>query len=424
NNSVLNATYTPSAAEITAGFVNLILTTTGNGTCNAVSDTMKITYTPKPVVSAGANQTVCANNPNITLNGSVTVASGGIWSGGLGTYNPNNTTLNAVYIPSAVEITQGYADLTLTSTGNGTCNSESDSVHFTITPAPVVMAGPDQIICVDDLHVNLNGYVAGVTTTGIWSSGGTGGTFTPNASTLNAVYNASSADSTAGSITLVLTSTGNGNCLPVSDTMIVNILPTGTANAGPDQTVCGNNANALMSGSIGGGATIGTWSSSGSGIFVPTNTNLNAVYVPSQVDTAIVSVTLTLTANSCNMIQDQMLLTITDAPYVNAGNDITVCVDNLDIPLNGHVSGASTTGQWTGGNGTYTPDANTLNAVYHANAADSIAGHITLVLTATNIGLCAPVSDTLEINILPAGIVNAGPDQTFCANNANVVLNG
>ncbi|MFH2143891.1 MAG: PKD domain-containing protein [Bacteroidota bacterium] len=424
NNSILNATYTPTAAEVTAGFVNLILTTTGNGTCNAVTDMMTIIYTPKPVVNAGVNQTVCANNPDITLNGTIAVATGGIWSDGLGTYNPNNTTLNAVYTPTAVEIAQGYADLTLTSTGNGTCNSESDQVHFTITPAPTVIAGPDQIICVDDLHVDLNGFVVGITTTGIWS-GGISGTFTPSATALNAVYNASSADSTAGSITLVLTSTGNGNCLPVTDTMIVNILPTGTANAGPDQSVCGNNANALMNGSVGGGATIGTWSSSGSGIFIPTNTTLNAVYVPSQVDTSIGSVTLTLTANSCNMIQDQMILTITNAPYVNAGMDITVCVDNLDIPLNGQVSGASTTGVWTGGNGgIFTPDANTLNAVYHANAADSIAGHITLVLTATNIGLCAPKNDTLEINILPPGIVNAGPDQVFCANNTNVVLNG
>ncbi len=424
NNSVLNATYTPTPAEVTAGFVKLILTSTGNGVCNAVTDTMEITYTPKPTVDAGPNQTICANNANITLNGNVTVATGGIWSGGLGTYVPNNTTLNAVYTPSSAEITQGYADLTLTSTGNGTCNSENDQVHFTITPAPTVFAGPDQTICVNNLHATLNGFVAGVTTTGIWS-GGNGGTFTPSASSLNAVYNASSADSAAGYVTLVLTSTGNGNCLPVTDTMIIHILPTGTVNAGPDQTVCANNANALMSGSVGGGATIGTWTSSGSGIFVPTNTTLNAVYIPSQVDTAIGSVTLTLTANSCDNVQDNMILTITDAPYVNAGNDITVCVDHLNVQLNGHVWGASSTGKWTtSGTGIFTPSDTTLNAIYHASAADSITGHITLVLNATHIGFCSPVKDTLQINILPPGIVNAGPDQTFCANNANVVLNG
>jgi hypothetical protein len=42
-----------------------------------------------------------------------------LWSGGAGTYNPNNTTLNAVYTPTAAERTAGTVTLTLTTTGNG-----------------------------------------------------------------------------------------------------------------------------------------------------------------------------------------------------------------------------------------------------------------------------------------------------------------
>ena len=51
-------------------------------------------------MDAGVDLRVCANNPVIDLNGAVTVASGGTWSGGLGTFLPDAQTLNAQYQPS------------------------------------------------------------------------------------------------------------------------------------------------------------------------------------------------------------------------------------------------------------------------------------------------------------------------------------
>ena len=82
NVNALNTTYTPNATEITNGSVKLYLTSTNNGDCNAVSDSLTITYTPAPTANAGTNKTVCANAPDVTLNGAVTVATGGNWSGG------------------------------------------------------------------------------------------------------------------------------------------------------------------------------------------------------------------------------------------------------------------------------------------------------------------------------------------------------
>ena len=79
---------------------------------------MTITITPPPTVNAGVNEVYCANNPAISLGGSVTVASGGTWSGGSGSFNPNASTLNATYTPSQSEINNGSLSLTLTSTGN------------------------------------------------------------------------------------------------------------------------------------------------------------------------------------------------------------------------------------------------------------------------------------------------------------------
>ncbi|MDF2437336.1 MAG: hypothetical protein K0Q95_1712 [Bacteroidota bacterium] len=108
--------------------------------------------------NAGPDQTLCSQTtPHPILAGSVTGASGGIWSGGGGTYSPNNATLNAVYTPTAAEIANGFVDLTLTTTGNGTCPSASDIVR-----------------------INFTGFTgtAAVTTTNVSCSGGSNGSAT------------------------------------------------------------------------------------------------------------------------------------------------------------------------------------------------------------------------------------------------------
>ena len=424
NNNILTATYTPSQTEINNGQVMLILTSTGNGNCLAVSDTMYIFYTPAPTANAGSDITICYNNPIVNLNGNVTVATGGIWQGGGGTFNPSATDLSTTYIPTPTELDNGSFSLTLTTTGNGSCIAVSDQINVNVIAAPIVDAGQNQTICVDNLTVSLYGYISGPTNTGVWSSSGTG-YFTPSANSLTATYHASSQDSLNGQITLYLTSTNNGLCNAEKDSMQINILPAGIANAGSDITICSNNALISLNGQVSGGATSGQWNTTGSGVFLPNNQTLNATYIPSNADTANGSVYLILTANSCNAAKDTLLVTITDAPFVNAGSDITVCVDNLDIQLNGVIYGASNTGFWTtSGTGYFTPSNTALNATYHASAQDSINLSVTLVLTATNIGNCSPVSDTMIINILPPGIVNAGVDQILCANNGNVQLNG
>lgn len=85
--------------------------------------------------NAGLNQTKCIQSPLATLNGSVTGASGGIWSGGTGTFSPNNTTLsNLTYSPTAAELASGSVNLILTTTGNGTCPLKKDTVKISYLP--------------------------------------------------------------------------------------------------------------------------------------------------------------------------------------------------------------------------------------------------------------------------------------------------
>lgn len=422
--NALNATYTPSATEVATGFVELTLTSTGNGSCIAVTDIVRINYTPSPTANAGTDLISCENNAAVQLNGSFTIASGAVWSGGEGSFNPAPTAMNATYTPSANEIASGGLTLTLTTTGNGQCLPVSSSVNIDIINAPDVTAGNDQTICVSNLNVQLSGSVSGSSNTGTWTSNGSG-VFTPNATALNAIYICSAADSLAGSVTLTLTSTNNQSCNAVSDQMTIFILPAGIVNAGADQTVCGNNAIINISGTIGGGASSGTWGTTGSGSFSPSVNALNAIYTPSATDIAAGEVRLFLTANSCNLAVDTLNLSITPARQISAGNDITICANQTQVQLDGQITGGLPTGVWTtSGSGTFSPNSTTLNAVYTPSAADISAQTLTLTLTTTNNGSCAPVTDALTLNIFNIGGAQAGPDQTVCGNNANVQLNG
>lgn len=427
DSSNLNTTYVFSALDTTIGSLTFVLQSVGP--CFPATDTMLVTITPAPKVNAGTDINVCAANPVATLNGSVTIAAGGQWSVGLGNYNPNNTTLNASYTPSALEVGTGMAKLALTSIGNGGCNAESDTVLIFINPAPIVDAGSDQVTCFNDLDIQLNGNVSGGTTTGKWKTLGSGN-FTPDTNSLNAVYHASVADSLVGSVKLVLTSTNNNGCNPGRDTMKIDIFGVGTAQIiNNDTSLCSNNALLSLQGTVAGQATGATWSSSGTGTFSPSNTSLNVTYTPSVADKSSGSIKISLTANSCDFYKDSITITYTPSPVVNAGTDILSCVDDLDIELNGNISGATTTGMWsTNGTGSFTPDNITLNATYEASSLDSSNGQVRLILEATNFGNCLVVRDTLFAYILEGGTVNAGPtNDTTCANvplNLNGIVGG
>src|ERR1019366_8312968 len=194
NNTTPNAVYTPSSAENSTGNVTLTYTTDDPpGLCNAVSSQMKISIFPIPTVNAGPDKVVCNSSP-VQLAGSINVGSA-TWSGGTGTFNPDNKTLNATYTPAPSEITAGRISLNLKTDPICTCPSFNDQVIFTtndpagpcppvsdqmtifINQAPAVNAGPDQTVCAGSTAI-LSGNVSGSATSVIWSGGS--GTFNPN----------------------------------------------------------------------------------------------------------------------------------------------------------------------------------------------------------------------------------------------------
>src|SRR5690606_7259755 len=239
--------YTPSATEIANGSVTLTLTSVGNGNCTPVSDEVTISISPAPVANAGNNQTVCSNNAQITLNGSVDNATGGIWTGGNGNFNPSATALNATYTPTATELSAGSISLTLTTTGIGTCIEDSDVMNINFTLAPTANAGSDINACENNATVTLDGSVT-IATGGSWSGGL--GTFLPNNTELGATYTPTQGEIAGGSVTLTLVTTGNGNCTSVSDLVTINYSQAPSVDAGSNQTVCSNNAEVSLAGQV------------------------------------------------------------------------------------------------------------------------------------------------------------------------------
>jgi hypothetical protein len=214
----------PGAAA--AGTYNGTLTVKNANGCLSTSSAITVTINPAATVNAGADQVVCASSPNATLAGSFGgSAASATWNGGAGSFNPDNTTTNAIYTPSAGEILAGTVTLTLTTDDPaGVCGPVSDSMTVTINPAATVNAGPDQTVCGDNPATTLAGSIAGSASSATWSGGG--GSFAPNPGTLNATYTPTAGEVAVGTVTLTLTTDdpdGAGPCGVASDSMVITI---------------------------------------------------------------------------------------------------------------------------------------------------------------------------------------------------------
>jgi hypothetical protein len=367
---------------------------------------MTITVNAPVTANAGTDQTICGATA-VSLNANV--VTGGNWTGGTGTFNPNRTTANATYTPAAGEI---GTTITLTwnapdPDGAGPCTAATDAMTITVNAPVTANAGTDQTIC-GATAVSLN---ANVVTGGNWT-GGTG-TFNPNRTTANATYTPA-----AGEIGTTITLTWNapdpdgaGPCTAATDAMTITVNAPVTANAGTDQTICGATAVSLNANVVTGG----NWTG-GTGTFNPNRTTANATYTPAAGE---IGTTITLTWNApdpdgagpCAAATDAMTITVNAPVTANAGTDQTICGATA-VSLNANVV---TGGNWTGGTGTFNPNRTTANATY-TPAAGEIGTTITLTWNAPDpdgAGPCTAATDAMTITVNAPVTANAGTDQTI-----------
>jgi len=317
-------------------------TVTGTDTNGCVNtDQMVVTVNPLPPVSAGNDVVICLNDP-VTLAGSG--AANYVWDNGVTDAVAFNPTATTTY--------------TVTGTDANGC-SNTDQVTVTVNPLPVVGAGNDAVICLND-PVTLAGSGA---TNYTWDNGVTDGTaFNPT--------------STA---TYTITGTDANGCIN-SDQVTVTVNPLPVVGAGNDAVICLNDPVILA----GSGAASYVWDN---GITDATAFN----------PTATTTYTVTGTdANGC-VNTDQVTVTVNPLPVVGAGNDVVICL-NGPVTLTG--SGA-TSYVWNNG----VTDGTAFNPTATA----------TYTVTGTDVNGCVN-TDQVDVTVNPLPPVSAGNDVVICLN--------
>jgi gliding motility-associated-like protein len=257
--NVLDAVYTPTAAEEAAGTVTLTLESEDPaGPCVKASNPLIITFFPGVTADAGPDQLICIGGTAKLIGTATGPSTGGSWSGGTGTYVPANTDPQAVYTPSAAEQIAGKVTLkyTVLNGSSANCSSNSDEMTITIEKLPLVSAGDPTGFC-EDKTVKLHGVISGGNT-GLWSGGA--GTYTPNDADLTAVYQPSAAEIAAGQVTLTLTSKATAACPSVTSKVTYPIYPNPIIRFSVDKpTACAPHCVNFLDSTTAGSTTIATW---------------------------------------------------------------------------------------------------------------------------------------------------------------------
>ncbi len=423
-NSLTNATYAPSAADIAAGSVTITLTAAGNGTCPDAISTKTLTINDAPTANAGTAVATCSNSGavNITTGSSAANNNGITWtSTGTGTFANANSLTTATYTPSAADIAAGSVTITLTAIGNAPCADATSTKTLTITAAPTAVAGTPVTTCSNSAPVNITAGSSATNNGGTtWTSSGTG-TFANANSLTTATYTPSAADIAAGSVTITLTASGNGTCADAVSTKTLTINAAPTAVAGTAVSTCSNTgAINITAGSSATNHNGVNWSSSGTGTFANANSLTTATYTPSAADIAAGSVTLTLTATGnapCANATSIKTLTITQAPTSIAGTAVVTCSNGGAVNITAGSSATNNNGvNWTSsGTGTFANANSLTTATYTPSAADIAAGSVTLTLTATGNAPCANATSTKTLTI------NAAPSASATSNSPRCV---
>jgi len=328
------------------GTYNIIYTT--NGVCPS-SDTVLLTITTAPSstfsFTAGAIafcQTDSDPTPVFPLG-----ASAGVFTAspaGLTFINPATGEIDL----SAS--TPGAYTLTNTIVAAGGCVSSVDSMTITVELPASANAGNDTVICAGSTYTIIGASIGGSASNLTWTTSGTGAF--DNTALLGATYTPSAADTTAGVVTLYLTTDNpSGVCGSVVDSLILTINPT------PGAPAVASTSITSCSGTLVGPITA---SSTGGGIVWFSDVTLTTVVGANPLNpgspTSTVSYWVTESYGLCQGTATQVTITINPLPLIDT---VIVAI----VPANcgdttGSVSGivitsgsAPYTYQWQDGSG-------------------------------------------------------------------------
>lgn len=395
NASSLTPVFTPSATDITNGFVILSLTGNPLSPCtNAAVDYITLFIDQSPVVNAGADISTCTNTTFTITDATSTSFTSLLWStSGTGTFAFGNT-LNAEYTPSLSDLSSGSVILTLAASNDG-CGTFTDTKLVNFINHTVVSAGNDTTIC-EGNSLAVQGASAVSFSSIFWTTSGTG-TFAAGNST-TPVYTPGAADILAGTVTLTFNAVSVAPCgNTISDNLVLSIQRRPVVSAGSDALICSSDVYNNADGSVSNSSTF-AWTTSGSGSFSNANTLINT-YIPSAGDITNGNVTLTLTASNnaaCPDITDQKVISFMPAPVADAGPSATICTSCVFVAASASAANSTSVLWQTSGSGAFN-NATLLNTTYTPSAADYAQGSVILTLVANASAPCTQTTDTMTL---------------------------
>jgi hypothetical protein len=447
NNTSNSPIYTLSAADIARGYVSFqVLTSDPDGPegCPAVAKDTTVYINLLPTITASTPLPVYCSNNSISLNSSlnnaaaypVTWYKSAIGGSQAGITSP--TLPSTAFVPNALEKAGGALTFFVQSSdpdGPGPCTTVNTSVSFTINPEAVVNAGSPITTC-GSSAINLSGTCTkfgGAALAATWT-GGSGGSYAPNNTTLITAYTPTVAESNGTSIMFTLTSAdpdGAGPCLAGSSaiTDVINQAP--TIYAGPNMTYCSSSIPTLTA-TLGGSATGITWSRIGVGGTINSPNNATTTYTYQTSEKSGATITFIATSNDpdgagpCVPATSQVAITVNPEALVNAGLPITTC-GSSNVPLSGTCitfGGNPLGATWSGGAGSYSPNATSLSTNYIPTLTEANGGQFTYILTSNDpdgAGPCPVITSSVTNTINQAPFVNAGPNASWCTNTTPVI---
>ena len=411
--NVIDPTYTPVASDA-GNTVVLVLHALGNVNCAEATDTMEISILHAPEADAGADASTCENIAYQITDADTTYSSALNWEivSGNGSLDDPNV-IDPTYTPE-VSDAGNTVTLVLHALGNGNCAENTDTLEIEILSAPIANAGTDASTCESIAY-----QITDADTTNAsglnWEVFDGSGTL-DDINRIDPTYTPDPLDA-GTTVTLVLHATGNGNCAQASDTMEIEIFNAPVADAGSDEETCEGVDFDLSTSSTPPDTSFASnviWDDGGAPGTFSDPTALQPVYQLASGQTG--QVILTMTAQgyaNCSDSADSMVLTITPAPYADAGPDSTTICYGDSVYLNSADTAQAASITWTtSGDGTF-DDPNSIDPSYEPGPNDLTNGEVYLYLEASGNGSCNDAIDSIKVNIPPEFMATIGSPSPY-----------
>jgi len=405
-----NLQYPTATPQVNTNY--LLVASDGSNTSN---HQVAVVVNLNPVVNAGSDATICANQTAL-VSGTVSNYGSFLWStAGDGSFS-NEAVLNPIYIPGTNDKQNGSAVLTLTAQPMQGCTlTASDQMTVTILPLPTVNAGEDKHVCKGS-DVLLNASAQNYSSIQ-WTTGGDG-TFS-DTHILNPQYFPGTSDLATCNFTLTISVSATTQCSGnANDQIKITLTIPPTAGGPANKTICETSNSVTINGTATNYSSL-LWITAGDGTF--TNPNiLVAVYSPGPNDKLNGGTTVTLNAipnSPCTVpATKQVSIIIKKLANIDAGTTNKVC-QGFSLQLNATASNYNAIFWSSSGNGSFN-NTGILTAIYTPGTNDIAAGQFTLTLTGTALFPCTTaVSDNLSVEIVgpPSVQINTPSNQSYCS---------